>query len=696
MAASFAALLAHAPSHVPPPESLHRHEHSHDGEHHCIHEKLTPATAHGIAPQSYGDATEKALSGGGAGGARLPLRIVINDDSLFADEHACLEAGGRRRDAFDPNSWQACEPADVLTAEKRTLLVERMMPRATAFFSRLLKVRRVDGRLRLSGTVCGYEGGVRVPEAYRTAGVADADIVVFLTARPIGSYGAAGDTIAYAGHCEADQHGRPISAHFNWSPRTLSPPSDEWLEGYLLRVALHELTHALAFSPALLRGKLAADDAPATGGGFAGALGGALGGGGGLLVVSPHVARAARAHFGCERLRGARLEDGGGVGTGGAHWEMRWFRDEYMTGAASPGERVVSSLTLALFADAGWYDVNASMGEVLPWGRGAGCGFVEGSCGAWNSSELPRYRCDDDGDESCSYDRKAKAYCALTRYGGDLPAARRYFETSPRLGGYSALLDYCPVYRPYSNGHCAQPAASSYWAETRGEEFCPHCRCVDSTLGRGAAAAAARAGCHRTRCLNATALELRLGGRWRSCPPEGGVIDALPSDNFRGALHCPPAAELCALSGANWPTLTAVEPSAGPAAGGTPITLRGANLGELQLPVAVAFGVGSTSELAATDVAVVDGPEGAYVTATLPPYLWATSFSRADVSITDGLGRSAVLFAAFEYSPGWRPYAATAVALLAFVVLATRTLPAFIRAGCEAPTEVSDDPKAMV
>ena len=90
MAASFAALLAHAPSHVPPPESLHRHEHSHDGEHHCIHEKLTPATAHGIAPQAYGDATEKALSSGGAGGARLPLRIVINDDSLFADEHACL------------------------------------------------------------------------------------------------------------------------------------------------------------------------------------------------------------------------------------------------------------------------------------------------------------------------------------------------------------------------------------------------------------------------------------------------------------------------------------------------------------------------------------------------------------------------------------------------------------------------------
>ena len=27
---------------------------------------------------------------------------------------------------------------------------------------------------------------------------------------------------------------------------------------------------------------------------------------------------------------------------GGCHWEMRWFRDEYMTGSASPSERVLS------------------------------------------------------------------------------------------------------------------------------------------------------------------------------------------------------------------------------------------------------------------------------------------------------------------------------------------------------------------
>ena len=41
-------------------------------------------------------------------------------------------------------------------------------------------------------------------------------------------------------------------------------------------------------------------------------------------------------------LPGAQLEDGGVAGTAGCHWEMRWFRDEYMTGSASPSDRARS------------------------------------------------------------------------------------------------------------------------------------------------------------------------------------------------------------------------------------------------------------------------------------------------------------------------------------------------------------------
>ena len=67
-----------------------------------------------------------------------------------------------------------------------------------------------------------------------------------------------GETIAYSGHCEQDQHGRPIAAHFNWSPRHLPAAADAWTTRYLVRVAMHELTHALVFSAPLLAARKAA------------------------------------------------------------------------------------------------------------------------------------------------------------------------------------------------------------------------------------------------------------------------------------------------------------------------------------------------------------------------------------------------------------------------------------------------------
>ena len=222
-----------------------------------------------------------------------------------------------------------------------------------------------------------------------------------------------GETIAYSGHCEQDQHGRPIAAHFNWSPQHLPEAADRWSTHYLVRVAMHELTHALVFSAPLL------DHFPGVGGSHC------------PLVTTPasrwrvttprtHVTppltcqapsrpwppRAAERPWryarrtcseprartsaardckvriktcGCRiaawpatlcivqaatlrvqaatlrvqaathasRLQacvrpGAQLEDGGVAGTAGCHWEMRWFRDEYMTGSASPSDRARS------------------------------------------------------------------------------------------------------------------------------------------------------------------------------------------------------------------------------------------------------------------------------------------------------------------------------------------------------------------
>lgn len=255
-----------------------------------------------------------------------PLRIQIIDDALYSDEgHTCFEQG---QNFWSEGQRQTCAWDDVLTPQKRDTLVKRLMPQAVDFFSHLLRVRPVQGALRLNSFFCGFDGGVQVPRRLRAQGVAEADMVIFLTARPIRSDSRTTETIAFAGHCERDQYGRPIGAHFNWSPRQLVEPSNSWLEHYLARVAMHELTHALVFSPELVQAfphQPTMRILPTPQGSYASA------------ISSPRVLRAVRKHFGCEELEGAQLEDGGGAGTASSHWEMRWLRDEYMTGSASPG-----------------------------------------------------------------------------------------------------------------------------------------------------------------------------------------------------------------------------------------------------------------------------------------------------------------------------------------------------------------------
>lgn len=43
------------------------------------------------------------------------------------------------------------------------------------------------------------------------------------------------------------------------------------------------------------------------------------------FITTPNVVAAARDHLGCEALQGAQLENFGGAGTAGGHWEERLF-----------------------------------------------------------------------------------------------------------------------------------------------------------------------------------------------------------------------------------------------------------------------------------------------------------------------------------------------------------------------------------
>ena len=88
----------------------------------------------------------------------------------------------------------------------------------------------------------------------------------------------------------------------------------------------------------------------------------------------------AKQHFNCSSLTGVPLmgENPLGDGSRGSHWETRLVADEIM---AYGNGGVVSSLTLAIMEDTGFYLAQHENAGCLAWGRAQGCAFVSSRCG---------------------------------------------------------------------------------------------------------------------------------------------------------------------------------------------------------------------------------------------------------------------------------------------------------------------------
>jgi hypothetical protein len=75
-------------------------------------------------------------------------------------------------------------------------------------------------------------------------------------------------------------------------------------------------------------------------------------------------------------MRGVELENDGGSGSKGAHWEKVTLHNELMT-AQDELNGSFSVFTMALLEDSGWYKVDFRKAAPIYWGKGKGCRFVE-------------------------------------------------------------------------------------------------------------------------------------------------------------------------------------------------------------------------------------------------------------------------------------------------------------------------------
>ena len=193
-------------------------------------------------------------------------------------------------------------------------------------------------------------------------------------------------------------------------------------------------------------------------------------------INSEKVIETAKKYFNCDDIDGVELEEFGGSGTVGSHWEARILLGDYMNGVVYTSEQVISEFTLALLEDSGYYKANYYTGGLMQFGKNKGCDFIKNKCvndGKIESKFSNEFFDDIDNgsgnhDTSCSSDRQSRAYHIIYSY-NELPSYYQYFSDQ-RFGGW-ASADYCPVSvedrngeakNIYYVGHCSQRGSGEY------------------------------------------------------------------------------------------------------------------------------------------------------------------------------------------------------------------------------------------
>ncbi|KAF5195589.1 Leishmanolysin-like peptidase [Thalictrum thalictroides] len=419
--------------------------------HSCIHDQLLEQRRkpgrkeYSVTPQVYAESSlSNSLQHKGRallGISRLferqkdvkkPIRIYLNYDAVgHSPDRDCRTVGDIVKLGEPPvypgalacnphgdppifgDCWYNCTLDDISGEDKRHRL-RKALGKTADWFRRALAVEPVKGSLRLSGySACGQDGGVQLPREYVEEGVANADLVLLVTTRPT-----TGNTLAWAVACERDQWGRAIAGHVNVAPRHLTAEAETLLSATLI----HEVMHVLGFDPhafAHFRDERKRRRTQVTVQSLDEKLGRMV-----TRVVLPRVVMHSRYHYGAfsENFTGLELEDGGGRGTSGSHWEKRLLMNEIMTGSVDT-RSVVSKMTLALLEDSGWYQANYSMADRLDWGRNQGTEFVASPCNLWKGA----YHCNTTQLSGCTYNREAEGYCPIVSYSGELPQWARYF-----------------------------------------------------------------------------------------------------------------------------------------------------------------------------------------------------------------------------------------------------------------------------
>ncbi|KEG08835.1 putative surface protease GP63 [Trypanosoma grayi] len=426
----------------------------------------------------------------------------------------CTRVGDVRPDFM--GGTVVCKSENILTNEKKTILVEHIIAGAVKLHTERLSVEPVMNNVivpLLGGILCSY---FTVPPYHHTSGVSGADMIMYAAAGPMG--GAA----AWASTCAVLKSRRPFVGVLNIDPRNAVATDKS------VRIAAHEIAHALGFGYDQMNELK-----------MISTVRGVRGKNSVLVVSSPKTKEMAQRHYNCNNIKGMELEDEGNYGTSGSHWERRNARDELMSGIS--GASYYTALTMAAFEDMMFYKARWGMEEHMGWGHNSGCKLLEEKCLVNGVSTYPDMFCSEAPQKHqpvCTFDRMSLGSCQRAKYTQALPKQFQYF-VDPTEGGDPHLMDFCPHVNPFSNAGCTdgQPLA------THGSRIGPNSRCVKGESLKLSYMSLADI-CVDISCSNGTvSVRFVNDDTWYPCP-SGSYLS--PKKTFiSGRIVCPKRSEVC-------------------------------------------------------------------------------------------------------------------------------------------------------
>lgn len=180
------------------------------------------------------------------------------------------------------------------------------------------------------------------------------------------------------------------------------------------------------------------------------------------ILDLPRLTKLARDYFGCDTIEGVEMENQGGSGSLGSHFEHRMIREDLMVSTADLNLQFTEFLAV-LLEETHWYRVNRKYVGRSLIGYKAGCSYIDDKCvlGYDSSSKTAKVVnemdfCSKIGTAGmCNSKYTHGSYCGTTSSTiySDIDPAFNYFN-GLRMGKSYSNNDNCPLKMPYNNRNC--------------------------------------------------------------------------------------------------------------------------------------------------------------------------------------------------------------------------------------------------